>query len=67
MNNNDPFAPWNNLMNDTPFAPHNGIDKDNPFKPWNSPIGSVDQLTDKEKRYYHVPIKENNFDDMKDH
>jgi len=61
--NNDPFAPWNNPMNDSPFAPHNEFDSDNPFKPWNEPFGSSDDLTDSEKDYYGVKRNRYNNDD----
>lgn len=52
--NTDPFAPWNNPINNSPLAPHNSFDSDNPFKPWNEPFGSVEDLTDSEKDYYGI-------------
>jgi len=53
--NTDPFAPWNNPMYENdPFAAHNGYDSDNPFKSWNNPFGSTSDLSDSEKRSYHI-------------
>jgi hypothetical protein len=64
MKNTDPFAPYNDPMyKDDPFAPHNDpMYKDDPFKPWNDPFGSSDDLTDREKKYYNIPVKSYNRD-----
>lgn len=60
--NDDPFAPWNDVMKDSPFAPHNGPDRDNPSKPWNNPMTNTDRLSDDEKRYYGIRDR-SRFDD----
>lgn len=59
--NTDPTQPWNNPMEkDNPFAPHNGFDGDNPLKPWNNPCGKKEDLTDRERRDYHLSERYDN-------
>ena len=38
MKNDDPFMPWNDMMNwDNPFKPYNDpMYRNDPFAPWNS-------------------------------
>lgn len=53
--NQDPFAPWNDpLYENDPFAPHNDtMRKDDPFEPWNQVFGSVNDLNEKDRKYYN--------------
>lgn len=43
-------------INDDPFQPWNGIERDNPF-------GDARDLTDSERRDYHLPKRYNSFDE----
>jgi len=66
MRNNDPFAPWNNIMRrGDPFAPHNDpMHRDDPFKPWNNPMGSEKDLTESERKAYGLrPNRKTDYDE----
>jgi hypothetical protein len=57
----DPFAPWNNpAYRNDPFAPHNDPSRrDSPFEAWNSPIGSEQDLSDDDRRFYGLRDRSN--------
>ncbi len=55
--NTNPFEPWNRYDSDNPFLPHNGMDKNDPRKPWNNPLGTADDLSDRERSEYGLPPK----------
>ena len=54
MENDNPFASWNNPMyKDSPFAPHNNLmRRDDPREPWNNHFGSDKDLKESDRRAY---------------